>query len=189
MEKTNVVNKKNLLKSVISNFSFWAVLGIVFVGVIHSCQFRNLKSNLDVSYSNKAITELSAQLYKIVDSHEEEKSLKEECITYLIRYNVEHPDIVLRQIILESGNFKSNLFKTYNNGLGMNQPLVRNTTSLGATENGFATYSSLETMILDYKIWQIENAKGLNRNDYYNLLQKIYAEDKNYVTALKALNL
>lgn len=50
---------------------------------------------------------------------------------------------------VETADYSSNLYKTYNNMFGMKQPQVRKTLSTGATPSGFASFNSRESSIDD----------------------------------------
>lgn len=114
-------------------------------------------------------------------------SIQDSVAHYLFKYNLEHPDIVLRQFILESGYFRSDLFIKYNNAIGMKESAIRVTSRIGLTDNGYAIYESLEDCVLDYKYWQDAFSKGKTRDEYYKHLQKVYASDKYYVSKLKRI--
>lgn len=93
----------------------------------------------------------------------------------LIKQNVPHHEIVLKQAILESGNFKSKLTKTHNNIFGIRK-------------NGqYKKYDSYVSCISDYKKLISKKYKG---GDYYEYLRDSkYAEDKNYINKLRNLKL
>lgn len=81
------------------------------------------------------------------------------------------PNIVLAQAKLETGNFKSYLFRCSNNLFGF-----RNF-------NGYIKYESWKESVKAYKNWQTRKYKG---GDYYDFLEYIkYAEDTLYVYKLK----
>lgn len=81
------------------------------------------------------------------------------------------PNIVLAQAKLETGNFKSYLFKCSNNLFGF-----RNF-------NGYIKYKHWKESVKAYKDWQSRKYKG---GDYYDFLVNIkYAEDTLYVYKLK----
>lgn len=50
---------------------------------------------------------------------------------------------------VETGDYSSNLYKTYNNLFGMKQPEVRETTSTGPSPSGFASFNTREASIQD----------------------------------------
>lgn len=99
---------------------------------------------------------------------------------------IKFPKVVMAQAILESGNFKSELFKQNSNPFGMMRPRQRPTTSIDKEQ--YAKYEHWKHSILDYWIWQHSYAKTIkNEEEYLNLLQSIYAEDKNYTKKLKRI--
>jgi flagellum-specific peptidoglycan hydrolase FlgJ len=99
---------------------------------------------------------------------------------------MEHPEIVMAQIRLESGNLESFLTRENNNFLGMKYPHQRPTTSIGE-KNGFAEYNSWQDCLFDYLIWQSRYAKKLSVDEYYDYLKSTYAQDENYINKLKQI--
>ena len=98
-----------------------------------------------------------------------EKTLKAE----LVKYNIPHSNIVLAQAKSESNHFKSDLVKSHQNILGMKKG------------NKYRKYSHWTECVADYKRRVSSRYKG---GDYYVFLSKIkYAEDPNYIKALKQL--
>lgn len=114
-------------------------------------------------------------------------SLTIEKLEHLIEEcKIEHPQIVLAQIKIESGNLTSGLTKKNNNFLGMKHPRQRPTTSLGE-KNGFANFLTWKECIYDYMIWQSRYAKKLTTEEYYIHIGNVYAQDSNYVHKLKKI--
>lgn len=99
---------------------------------------------------------------------------------------VQHPQIVLAQMKLESGYYKSKLSQRNNNYFGMKHPYQRATMSMGE-KNGYAHYRNWAYSILDYALWQRQYAYNLNEDEYLQKLGKVYAEDAAYVRKLKNL--
>lgn len=96
-----------------------------------------------------------------------EKSLKKE----LHKLKVKHADIVYAQAKLETGNFKSNIYREYSNLFGFR------------LDTGYIKFSSWKECCKYYKDWQSKRYKS---GDYYNFLKEIgYAEDTMYITKLK----
>lgn len=88
-------------------------------------------------------------------------------------YEVHHPDIVYAQAILESGHFKSNIFKTKNNFLGL----------YNSRNHDFYEFNHWTECIKAYKTKVQYKYKD---GDYYNFLDSIhYAEDANYIKLVK----
>lgn len=100
--------------------------------------------------------------------------------------NIQHPQIVLAQMKLESGHYQSKLAKTNNNYFGMRHPAQRLTVSV-KSKNGYAHYRNWAYSILDYALWQRRYAYDLNESDYLTKLSNVYAEDKNYIEKVKKL--
>lgn len=94
----------------------------------------------------------------------------------LVRQEVKHPEIVLKQAILETGWFTSNIFKTKNNLFGM--------TYHNGEKRLFQNYTSWRASIAYYKKWQMRYYKS---GDYYDFLECVYknkkGECKRYATS------
>ena len=106
---------------------------------------------------------------------------------YLKTMRVPHADIIVAQAHLESQNFTSNLFKRQNNFLGMKIPRQRISTT-GQGKGEYKDYTNWQECTTDYIFWMHHHqAHKLNRDEYFNLLGKIYAEDPEYVKKLKGI--
>ena len=103
-----------------------------------------------------------------------------ECIS---EYDIQHPDIVLAQCILESNIHNKDVI-TNNNLFGMKSAWVRTTVALNPKKYEYAKYSSIDSCILDYKLWQLQYANNLTRQQYLLKLEQIYASDSNYTKKL-----
>lgn len=89
----------------------------------------------------------------------------------IVRQGLPHPDIVLAQARLETGNFTSNVCRTRHNLFGIR------------TKKGYKTYRRWQDSVADYKRLISSRYRGGN---YYQFLRRIgYAEDKAYTTKLK----
>lgn len=111
---------------------------------------------------------------------------KDTCITVLLtRSNVlkeilsndiQEPLIVLKQSILETGNYTSNVCEKYNNLFGF--------------YNGkrYLRFKNWQESVTYYKSWQLKHYSG---GSYHEFLTKIkYAEDmKDYINKLKGIKL
>ena len=101
--------------------------------------------------------------------------------------NMKYEDVIIQQYKLESDYGKSNIYKQNKNFLGMKQAKLRPTTALG-TQNGHAYYNSWQDCLRDYAMWQLQNTRNIrNESEYYQLLDRIYAEAGHYVETLKKL--
>lgn len=90
-------------------------------------------------------------------------------------YGVRHPKIVLAQAKLETGNYRSKLFKTHKNLFGIRKG------------KSYVKYDYWWESIIDYRdSIQYKHRKG---EDYHAFLQRIgYAEDPSYIQKLKKLS-
>lgn len=89
-------------------------------------------------------------------------------------YGVKHPEIVLAQAKLETGHFKSKLFKTHKNLFGIRKGKC------------YVKYNYWWESIIDYRdSIQYRHKEG---EDYYHFLKRIkYAENPDYIRKLKKL--
>lgn len=132
------------------------------------------------------LTENSVTINIRCPHHIEDTLSLENLSDLLISSHMEHPEIVMAQIRLESGNLTSSLTKENNNFLGMKYPAQRPTTSIGK-KNGFAEYNSWQDCLFDYLIWQSRYAKKLSVDEYYDYLKSTYAQDEDYIQKLKQI--
>ena len=90
-------------------------------------------------------------------------------------YGVKYPSIVTAQAILESGNFKSDIFKKYNNPFGLYNSATKDYYKFNHWTDAILAY---QTMI-EYKY---------EGGDYYSFLDSIgYAADQDYIRKVKAI--
>lgn len=89
-----------------------------------------------------------------------------------VEFNCSNYDIVIKQAILETGWFKSNIFKTKNNLFGF--------------YDGKGKYNHWYKSVIDYARYQKRKYKG---GDYYSFLrQSGYSVDSLYIDKLKRIN-
>ena len=112
---------------------------------------------------------------------------KEKLIDLLQRINIKYPHIVMSQIILETGHYKSQIFIKNNNLFGMKRSFNRISTS-DSTQYGYAYYNDWHDSVYDYAFYQ---ASYLNKikteQEYFYYLSCNYAESKEYVKLLKQI--
>jgi flagellum-specific peptidoglycan hydrolase FlgJ len=91
----------------------------------------------------------------------------------LKKYNVKHPEIVLAQAKLETGNFTSTLCKKHGNLFGLKR------------KGGYAKFNNWRESVKAYRDWVQYKYKG---GDYYVFLKKIgYASDPKYIVKVKEM--
>ena len=90
-------------------------------------------------------------------------------------FGIKYPKIVTAQAILESGNFKSNVFRKYNNPFGLYNSHKKDYYKFNHWTEAIVAYQNL----IEYKY------KG---GDYYSFLDSIgYATDTSYIKKVKAI--
>ena len=107
----------------------------------------------------------------------------------LLMNNVKYPEVVISQIMIETGWLTSRLCKANNNLLGMMVPSKRETTAIN--ETGFAKYTSWFDCIMDYKMYQdyiLSRNHITNKKQYIAFLHKNYAKSPTYKTRLTQLS-
>jgi hypothetical protein len=119
----------------------------------------------------------------VLNNHQFNLFSKENLARLIYTLKIAHPDIVMAQAIIESGNFKSNIFKENNNLFGMKMPEYRKTTAIG-TNRGHAVYRNWRESVIDYALWQGKRARHSTTNQYLRRLRS-YATDPNYITKIK----
>lgn len=110
---------------------------------------------------------------------------EEELVSLMKELKIKFPHIVMAQSILETGDFKSHIFRENNNLFGMKQAMSRVNTAKG-TKNNHAYYDSWEESVYDYAFYQCRFLSGIGtEEDYFRYLGNSYAEAGNYVVMLK----
>ena len=122
--------------------------------------------------------------YHIITSVERNSFSQEALVQMLKDLNVKFPHIVLAQSIIESGHFKSHIFRANHNLFGMKQARVRCTTADG-TNLGHAYYDNWRESVYDYAFFQSAYLRNLKTEaQYLEYLDKNYAEANDYDVAV-----
>jgi len=133
--------------------------------------------------SIKYITEETRMLVINQENEFSEVKLKE----YIIGLNIKFPHIVFAQAKLESGYFKSTIFRENNNLFGMRLAKQRPRTALGA-EHNHAYYNNWKESVLDYALYSATYLKDIKtENQYFEYLKSNYATDPEYITKIKRI--
>lgn len=118
---------------------------------------------------------------------EKNKFSEEKLIDLLKELNVKFPYIVLAQCKLETGYYKSKVFKENNNLFGMKEARVRVNTAKGTNLN-HAYYENWQQSVYDYAFFQSRYmAKARTEAEYFAALDASYAEASRYSESLKAI--
>lgn len=127
------------------------------------------------------------ELVILLNTNTNKRISNEKVLEYIRQLNIKFPDIVYAQSILESGKYRSALTKSNNNIFGMKHPTQRPTLSKGE-ENGYAYFDTWKDCILDYAIYQSRYLNEIKtKEQYFEYLQKSYAEDQNYILKIKQI--
>lgn len=103
---------------------------------------------------------------------------------YILELNIKYPHIVLAQTQLETGGYKSPIFKENHNLFGMKVATQRPTTNKGE-ESGHAYYDNWKESVVDYGFYQAKYLSNIkSENEYLQYLKQFYAEDPNYMPKL-----
>ena len=133
--------------------------------------------------TEKQIDNLYELYYKIYDEIQPDfykKTPEEGLYDALLYFNIQHPDIVYSQAILETGNFKSKLCKEHNNLFGL----------YNSYKFEFYRYNHWVESVIAYKE-KIQNKYKVKppNEEYYKFLKNIgYATDPIYIEKLKRIN-
>lgn len=106
----------------------------------------------------------------------------------ILNNNIEYPDIVFAQAVLESGYMKSKIFYENNNLFGMRMPERRPSIAIEKNK-GYAVYNCWTESIKDYKLFQdyLFRKRKKTREEYFSYLSRRYAEDSSYVFFVKKI--
>jgi hypothetical protein len=130
------------------------------------------------------LTDLEKEIL-IVDLNSKNDFSQDKLVEMLKDLNVRFPHIVLAQARLETGGYKSRIFKENNNLFGMKQATVRVNTALG-TQHNHAYYDTWRESVYDYAFYQTRYLSGAKtESEYFYVLGQSYAEDPSYVTKLQ----
>ena len=104
---------------------------------------------------------------------------------YLLSIRAPHAKIMLIQALIESGEFKSALFKKNHNLFGMK--IVTNRASSSPMQNaGYQSYNNYFESVTDFCLWEYSRGvETISDQEFINFLSKIYAEDPNYALKIR----
>jgi hypothetical protein len=133
------------------------------------------------SYSE--ITEME----KMILIRDADPFTQEKLIQMIKELNIKYPHIVLAQSMVETGKWKSKIFLENQNLFGMKEAKMRITTA-GGTQYNHAYYNHWRESVYDYAFYQCRYLHGVkSENEYFQYLAANYAEDPNYLNAVKTL--
>jgi len=106
------------------------------------------------------------------------------------KYKVKNRDVVKAQIILETGDLGSSVYRWSCNMFGMKYAYVRPTTALDKLpRTGYAVYESSESSVIDYALYQARiRQHDMDDEEYIKLLREVkYSEDEKYSSKLREI--
>ena len=149
-------------------YTYWILVGVV-IGLLVS--FFTPKTTVvykEINKPNQPIISADTDTVKAYSSLVDSNVYRE-----IVANKIHHPDIVLAQAKLETGNYKSKACNVYNNLFGLRK-----------SDGSYYKFNSWQESVKAYKDW-VQN-KYTPPNDYYDFLDSIgYAEDGNYTNKLK----
>lgn len=127
------------------------------------------------------------EMEKMVLINDADGFSKDKLVQMLKDLNIKYPHIVLAQSMIETGNWKSKIFLENQNLFGMREAKSRITTAAG-TQHNHAYYEHWRASVYDYAFYQSRYLHNLkNENEYFQYLSANYAENPNYINAVRSL--
>lgn len=129
-----------------------------------------------ISYLNRYITGLQDKIaYLRFGSRPPQELTIKNLYKVLDKYNISNQSIVVAQALLETGYFSSRVCLEENNLFGLRKP----------STGEYYSFKNWEESVRAYRDYVQYKYKG---GDYFQFLEKIgYAEDKNYLSKVKAI--
>ena len=173
---------KDKMNYVHATKSYLIVLGLIVLSNTFTF-FYGYFNQVNKLNSIEYITEETKMLIISEQNEFSEAKLKE----YILELNIKFPHIVLAQAQLETGFFKSKIFKENNNLFGMKLARRRPRTALGV-ENNHAYYNNWKESVLDYALFAAAYLSDIKtEHQYLEYLKANYAEDPLYFNKLLKL--
>jgi len=174
-------NKENL------NFqplSFFKLITYPIIAIIIFYMYGYLEGRKE-QIKNYTPSEIELIVLNITDST---RSFSQDKMVELMKdLNIRYPHIAMAQSLIETGHFKSKIFKENNNLFGMKQARTRVNTAKG-TQYQHAYYDTWQESVYDYAFYQCRYLGSLySEDEYLAYLGRSYAEDPNYVSKIKSL--
>lgn len=155
------------------------ILTIVIMVFIIKCN-NNLKRI--VTAENKHITYVINTQDTVIES-DNYKDINT-IYQYIKSVNIKYPEVVISQIILETGNLTHNDIVKTNNLFGMKCAKSRPHTYKSCS-NDYAVYSTWKHSVLDYALYQSKYIGSKTENEWIEFLAKNYAEDSKYANKIR----
>lgn len=128
------------------------------------------------------LAETAAERNKTINEDFSENAL----LAYMRKLKIKYPETVLAQARLETGNFKSDIFKENHNLFGMKLAESRPTSAVGVNR-GHAKYKNWKDSVVDYALLQsfiIARLPEDNNKEYRVYIQKFYSTTADYLARI-----
>lgn len=168
---------------------------LLLVSIYFMYVMKEINNNIKKDYyellaiDNNHVSTIDSLKNIISIINETDEFSEEEFIMMVKGLNLLHPEVVIAQSIVETGNYSSDIFLTAGNLFGMKTARVRPYTHYGEYK-GHADYlGNWRLSVIDYALWQAREVSKSNvksTEDYLTLLKlKGYAEDEQYIQKLR----
>lgn len=155
---------------------FWCSLFLISVGFFMIGRHVQIKP-LDI---------LEKEVFIIDCKGEDEKFSRDKFIEEIKRLEIKFPHIVMAQSIVETGKWKSEIFKQNNNLFGMKEAKSRINTAVGTNLN-YAYYQNWKESVYDYAFYQCQYLSQIKtEEEYFSYLESSYAESPEYVASIRS---
>ena len=160
-----------------SYFKIGTIFLIMFTSVSYMAYKIGLRNSIESLTSEERITLIN----------EKDAFSREKMAIMLEDLNVKFPWIPMAQSMIETGQWKSEVFLENNNLFGMREAKSRIMTSTGTNLN-HAKYNSWRESVYDYAFYQSRYLGGVKtESEYYQYLGASYAEDPGYVKKVQQI--
>ncbi len=207
--RVGIIGKHEIVLDFPSHFITWIYIGLIMVGMILCMSFESKKLQKtyedykEVVLENQtlkeyvAIAELDNRIEILAGRYATSRtpipSDRDEVYKMCVQSGAWYPEIIMAQLILESGTGTSSIAKNARNLYGMKKVGENGRPTLqipGVDWNGYGMYLNWQHSILDrvlWDFWLFKKIKPATREEYLNRIDGIYAEDPDYIKKVLAL--
>jgi hypothetical protein len=144
---------------------------ILLISILYiSCSVENTTNDKDLTNCKDTINVLDCPAFMA-------QTPEEGLMEALIYYELDFPEIVYSQAILETGHFKSRICKEYNNLFGL----------YNSTLNDYYKFDNWWESVIGYKELVQKKYYRSEESYYYFLKNLPYAEDPKYINKIKKI--
>lgn len=140
-----------------------------------------------VSYQNGKMNALEgmSDIERIIEIKEHDTFGQDKLVQMMKDLNIKYPWIPMAQSMVETGHWKSKIFRENHNLFGMKEAKQRVTSSAG-TQYNHAYYNTWRESVYDYAFYQARYlGKISSEAAYFQYLNESYAEDPRYIATVK----